>query len=98
MVLVPLKCTWIPMLLHVFLNLSPSPWISVTTMEMFLLLLLFDPWLLLLLGWLSVDVCPWWMLFLQLNLSCRVLRIHSGKLQACRAFLVCSVSFVMPVD
>ena len=26
LVLVPLKCTWIPKLLHVLLNLCPSPW------------------------------------------------------------------------
>ena len=60
-------------------------------MEMFFLLL-FDPLLLLLLSWFSVDVCPLWMLCLQLNLFCRVLRAHGGKLQACSAFLMCSIS------
>ena len=39
MVLLPLKCTCIPLLLHVLLNLSPSPSMYGTTMEMFLLLL-----------------------------------------------------------
>ena len=54
-----------------------------TTMEMFLL---YDP--LLLLGWLSVFFfCPLWVLCLQLNLCCRVLRAHGGKLQDCRALL-----------
>ena len=58
-------------------------------MEMFLLLL-FVP--LLLLHWLSVEVCPLWMLCLQLNLLCRALRAHGGKLQACRALVICSIS------
>ena len=53
MVLVPLKCTWIHKLLHALLNHSPCQWMYATTME---ILLLFDP--LLLLGWLSVVVCP----------------------------------------
>ena len=68
--LVPLECTCIPLLLHVLLNLSPSPCIYGTTIEMFLLLLLLlVPLLdLLLLGWLSVEFCPLWMLCLQLNL------------------------------
>ena len=89
-VLVPLKCTWIPKLLHVLLNLPlPSLWMYGTTMEIFLL---FDLLLLLLLGWLSVLVCLLWMLCLQLTLFCRVLRAHGGKLQACRAFLMCSIS------
>ena len=73
------------------LNLSPSPWIYGTTMEMFLL---FDPLLLLLLSWLSVVVCPLSMLCLWLNLFCRVWRAHDGKLQACRAFPMCSITCV----
>ena len=84
MVLVPLKCTWIPKLLHIFFNLFPSPWIYGTTMEMFLLL--FDP--LLLLGWLSVVICPLWMLCSWLNVFCGVLSTHAGRLQACRASLM----------
>ena len=59
---------------------------------MFLLLLLFIPLFLLLLGWLSVDVSQLFMLCLQLNLFCRVLRAHGEKLQAYRAFLICSIS------
>ena len=54
--------------------------------------LLFDPLLSLLLGWFSVVVSPLWMLCLWLNLFCRLLRAHGGKLQACRAFLMCSIS------
>ena len=59
--------------------------------EMFLL---FDPLLLLmlLLGWLSVVVSPLWLLCLWLNLFCRMLRVHGRKLQACMAFLMCSIS------
>ena len=73
MVLVPLKCTWIPKLLHDLLKLFPSPWMYGTTIEMFLL---FDPLLLLLGCWIGclsiVDVVfgdkfvlpsvesPWW--------------------------------------
>ena len=82
MVLVPLKCTWIPKLLHVLVNISHNPWMQGTIMEMLLLLL----------GWLSVEVCPLWMLFLWIHLFCRTLRAHGGKLQACRAFLMCSIS------
>ena len=37
-------------------------------------------------------ICPLWMLCWQLNLFCRVLRAHCGKLQACMAFLMCSNS------
>ena len=70
-------------------ELPPTLWMKGTTMEMFMLLL--DP-LLLSLHWLSVDVCLLWMLYLQLNLFCRVLRAFGGILQACRAFLVCSIS------
>ena len=55
----------------------------------FLLLLLFFPLLLLLLGWLSVEVCPFWILCLWLNLLCRLFRAYGGKLQACKAFLMC---------
>ena len=56
-VFVPLKCTCIPLLLHVLLNLSPSPCMYGTTMEMFLLLLLLVPLLLLLLlGWMSIEL------------------------------------------
>ena len=43
-VLVPLKCTWIPFLLHNFLNFSPVPDMYGTTMVMFLLLLLLSCW------------------------------------------------------
>ena len=52
MVLLSLKCTWIPKLLHVLLNLSPSLWIYGTTMEIFLL---FDPLLCVL--WLVASGC-----------------------------------------
>ena len=38
MVLLPLKCTWKPKLLQVFLNFSPIPFVYGTMMEMFLLL------------------------------------------------------------
>ena len=56
-------------------------------------ILLFDPlYLLVLLGCLSVVVCPLWMLCLWLNLLCRMLRAQGGKWQAYRAFLMCSVS------
>ena len=58
-------------------------------MKMFLL---FDPLLLLLLGWLPVVVCSLWMICLQLNLFCRVMRAHGGKVQACRALVMCSIS------
>ena len=38
-------------------------------------------------------VCsPLWMLCLQLNLLCRLFRDHGGKLQACKAFIMCSIS------
>ena len=50
MVFEPLKCTYIPFLLHVFLNFPLNPCIYGTTMEMLLLLLLLVPlllWLLL---------------------------------------------------
>ena len=78
MVLLPMKCTWIPKLLYALLNFSPSLWMYGTTMEMFLL---FDPLLLLLLlGWLPMPVCPLWVLCLKLNFCCRVLRAHGGKL------------------
>ena len=54
---------------------------------------LFVPLLfLLLLDWLSVEFCPLWMLCLQLNLLCRLFRAHGGKLQASKAFLMCSIS------
>ena len=53
--------------------------------------LLFDP-LLLLSGWVTVIACPLSVLYLQLNLFCRVWRAHGGKLQAFRAFLMCSIS------
>ena len=81
MVLATFKCTWIPILLHVLLNLSPSPWMYGTTMEM---LLLFVP---LLLGWLSVEVLSIVMLCLCLNLLSRMFRAHGEKLKACKAFL-----------
>ena len=89
MVLVPLKCTWIPKLFHILLNLSPGLWMYGTTIEMFLL---FDP--LLLLGYWVVGlvVCPLWMLYLWLNLFFRVLRAHDGKLQGCRIFPMFSIS------
>ena len=38
---------------------------------------------------LVVSVCPLWMLCVQLNLLCRMFRAHGGKLQACKAFLMC---------
>ena len=67
--LVTLKCTCIPLLLHVHLNLSPSLCMYGTTMEMFLLLLLLlVP--LLLLGCLTMELSPLLMLCLQLNLWC----------------------------
>ena len=93
--LVPLKCTCIPLLLHVLLNLSPSPYMHGTTVEMFwLLLLLLDPLVLLflLLGWLTMELCPLLMLCLQLNLCCSLLSVHGGKLQASKAFLMHSNS------
>ena len=49
-VLLPLKCTCIPFLLHIFLNFSPVPGMYGTTMVMFFLLLLLSCRLLLLLG------------------------------------------------
>ena len=55
--------------------------------------LLFDSLLLVLLCWLVVVVGPLWMLCLWLNLFCRLLRTHGGKLQASRGFLMCSISF-----
>ena len=64
-------------------------------MEMFLLLLmllLVPAALVLLLGWLSVEFFPLWMLCLQLNLLCRMFRAYDGNLQACKAFLMCSIS------
>ena len=60
-------------------------------MEMFFLL--FVPLLLLvLLDWLPEEFCPFWMFFLKLNLCCRLFRAHGGKQQACKAFLMCSIS------
>ena len=91
--LVPLKCPCIPLLVHALLNLFPSPCMYGTTMKVFLLLLLLlDPLLLLLLGWLTMEPCPLLMLCLQLNLCCSFLSVHGGKLQTCKAFLMCSNS------
>ena len=58
---------------------------------------LFVPLLLLLvlIGWLSVEFCPLWMLCLQLNLLCRLFRAHGGKLQAYEAYLMYSISLLI---
>ena len=82
-VLVPLKCTWIPFLLHIFLNFSPVPGMYDTTMVMFFLLLLLSCGLLLLglfllFGWLGL-VNFWW----------HCLRLQSGHWHCCNAVFIC---------
>ena len=61
MVFEPLKCTCIPLLLHVLLNFSPNPCMYGATMKMFLLLLLLllllVQFMLLVVLWLSAEVC-----------------------------------------
>ena len=42
----------------------------------------------LLLGWLSVELCPLWMLCLQLTLYCILFKAHGGKLKAFKDFLI----------
>ena len=78
MVFVPLKCTCIPLLLHVILNFFPICCINGMTMEMFLfLLLLFQ-----LFGGLSMDLVSWLLLFLVSNLCCSCLSPHGRKWHA----------------
>ena len=59
------------------------------TMKIFLL---FEPLLLVSLGWLLVVVCPLWVLCFWLNLCCSLLTAHGRTLKAYRAFLMCSIS------
>ena len=94
MVCVPLKCTCIPLLLHVFLNLFHSPCMCGTIMEMFLLLmlLLVPLLLLLLLGWLFLSSVPLLVLCLQSHFCFSLLSVHVEKWQACRVLLMCCYS------
>ena len=83
------KVNWYSFVLHVLLNFSPSQCLYGTTMQMFLLfMLLLDPLLLLLLvGWLSMELG--WLLVWCLcsNFCCSLFKVHVGKWQACRAIL-----------
>ena len=87
------KWICISLLLHDFLNFSPSPCVYGTSMEMFLLLLLLlVPLLLLLVGWLSLEcgsVLVWCSCS---NFCCSMFKVQDGKLQACRATLMWSSS------
>ena len=79
MVWLPLKCTCMPKILQVFLNLSLSPLCVRFTMEMFLLLELV---LLALFHWLLLTVYGLLMLCLWLNLFCSLLRAGGNCIQA----------------
>ena len=71
-VLLPLKCICMPKLLQVFLKLSLSCLVYVTTMGMLLLL---ELWLLVLLCWPLLTACRLFVLSLWLNLICSLLRV-----------------------
>ena len=80
-VLVPFKCTWILMVLHVLLNFLPVHGCKVPLWSCSSCCC-----------WLSVEFCPLWMFCLELNLLCWLFRAHGWKLQACKAVLMCSIS------
>ena len=75
-VLLPLKCTWMPKLLQVSLILSHCFFLYDTTMEMFLFL---EPVLLELLCWSLLTACLLLILCLWLNIVSRLFRAQGWR-------------------